>query len=101
MASQSYMSGDVTGHAQQADVADIIGQPLHLLNGSASLDGYDVVAVNARRDEALLGTLFAQPASPSPHLYLHASLTPPPLIIQQSLVSWVSAHRLEVWVLTS
>lgn len=92
VASQFHMGSDVMGYAQQSAVVHVVGQPLHLLNGSARLNGDDMVAVNARRYYALLYTFLAQSASPSPHLHLHASFSPPPLVVQQPLISWVSAH---------
>ena len=92
MASQFHMGSDVMGYAQQSAVVHVVGQPLHLLNGSACLNGDDMVAVNARRYYALLYALLAQPASPSPYLHLHTSVAPPPLIVQQPLVSFISTH---------
>ena len=92
VASQFHMGCDVVGYAQQSAVVHVVGQPLHLLNGSACLNGDDMVAVNARRYYALLYALLAQSASPSPYLHHHASLAPPPLIVQQSLVTFISAH---------
>ena len=59
MASQGHMSRDVMGYAQQPAVVHVVGQPLHLLNGSASLNGYHMVAVNTRRYYALLHALLA------------------------------------------
>ena len=59
MASQFHMSSDVMGYAQQSAVVHVVGQPLHLLNGSACLNGDDMVAVNARRYDAILYAFLA------------------------------------------
>ena len=92
MASQFHMGSDVVWYAQQSAVVHVVGQPLHLLNGSTCLNWDDMVTVNARSYYALLYTFLAQSSSPSPHLHLHAAITPPTLIVQQSLVAFVSAH---------
>ena len=59
VASQFQMGSDVMGYAQQSAVVHVVGQPLHLLNGSARLNGDDMVAVNTRSYDALLHALLA------------------------------------------
>lgn len=92
MAPQLNMSSDMVGYAQKSAVVHVVGQPFHFLNSAARLNGYHMVTVNARRYYALLHALLAQTVGPLPHLHLHASLSPPSLVVQQSLVSFVSAH---------
>lgn len=83
---------DVTWYTQQSAVVHVVGQPLHLLNGAAGLHGHNVMAVNARRYDALLHALLAQSVGASPHLYLHASIPTPPAVVQQSLITFIAAH---------
>ena len=74
---------DVAGDAQQLDVVDVVGQPLHLLFGLGRLDRHLVMTVNAGGDiwHTTLGNAvslasLAKSASPLPHhpLYLMPSL---------------------------
>ena len=62
---------DVAGDAQQLDVADIVGQPLHLLLSLCRLYGLDVVAVHAGTDESLAAASLAKSTSSLPDKSLH------------------------------
>ena len=91
---------DVARDAQQFDVADIVCQPLHRLLSLGRLYWYLMVAVNSGGDVAagqnsggytLSSASLAQASSPLPHLSLYLG---PSWRVQQSLVSFVSAHSL-------
>ena len=87
---------DVTGNTQQSDVADIVGQPFHLLLRSPRFNRHDMMAVNTRSYvwfatllNSFLVAPLAQSVGSSPHDALHLF---PSLVVQQLGVTWVSAH---------
>ena len=84
---------DVTGDAQQLAVVRVVCQSLHLLHRLRLFNGSDVMHVHAWGDEALSLAQLAQASGTSEHL---GSQQLPPLVVQQSLVSWVSAHTLTI-----
>jgi hypothetical protein len=90
MASLLGMRLDVAGDAQQADVVDVVAQPLHLGQRLAALHWDDMVAIYAWRNEpAFFSTSFTQPTSPCLDDGLHLR---PSWTVEQSLVVFVSAH---------
>ena len=80
---------DVAGYAEQTAVGWIVGESLHLLYALATLYWYDMVHVHTRRVDTLLKAFLAQSVGALEHL---SSQHLPSLIVQQLLVSWVSAH---------
>ena len=83
---------DVAGYAEQTAVAWRVCQSLHLLNALGCLHWRDVVHIHPWRVDALLKAFLAQSVGSLEHL---SSQHLPSPIIQQLLVSWVSAHRIE------
>ena len=82
---------DVAGYAEQTAVGWRVCQSLHLLHALGCLHWRDVVYIHPWRVDALLKAFLAQSVGALEHL---SSQQLPSLIIQQLLVSWVSAHGL-------
>ena len=93
MGAHVLMHLDVAGNAQQLAVVGIVTPCTHSVwsfNRLRLFDRSDVMHVHAWGYEALSLAQLAQAVGTSEHL---GPQQLPPLVIQQSLVSWVSAHR--------
>jgi len=95
------MAGDAQGFEIVA--TKIVCQPLHLLWSPPALDGCLVVDIHGTCDETVGQHTRRNPLASAPFAqWMLAKVVGayhlPSLRVQQLLVSWVSAHRLEVWV---
>ena len=83
------MCPDMAGNAKQAHIIRIKTELLHLLLSLRRFNRHNMMAVHSRSDDAFLQTILTQAVGSQPH---RALCLCPTLRVEQSLVSFISAH---------